>query len=102
MAAVEISDMIEGTVHDNWWFHFDLSNDVLHFRFVTMRNLRVIGEEDDEEFTIFHTTEGNFAGMTIVCFWERFGIGELEDASRDEMRVVVEQFACKHVLNRTV
>ena len=102
MAAVEVSDMIEGIVQDRWWFHFDLSNDVLYFRFVTMRNLRVIGSEDDEEFTIFHTEDGIFAGMTIVCFWERFGMGELDDTSRDEMRAVVEKFACEHLLNRTV
>lgn len=100
MAAITASDTFEGTINGILWFHYDLDNDVLYYRFHSMRNIRVIGDETAEGFTDFYTEDNVFAGMVIIYFWKQFGIGRLSEASEEEMRSKVEQFACEHILNR--
>lgn len=100
MAAITASDTFEGTINGTLWFHYDLGNDVLYYRFEFMRGLRVIGDETEEGFTAFYTEDDVFAGMVILCFWKHFGAGQLSEASEDEMRIKIEQFARKHILNR--
>ena len=103
MAATTIkSNMIEGTIEDTIWFHYDLDNDVLYMRYVSMEGHRAFGEETDEGFTEFYTEDDRFVGMTIIYFWKQFGKGALADASHNDIRAKVEWFACEHLLNRIV
>jgi hypothetical protein len=95
-AATEI-DTIEGIIEGALWFHYDVSNDVLYLRLNSMRHERVYGEETPEGFTLLKTEDDRSAGMTIVHYWQRFGIGDIRQISLQNLQHSVEAWALQHV-----
>jgi len=81
MAAAIVIDTLQGTLGESIWYHLDLSNDVLYLRQESSRNEPVFGEETSEGFTLLRTDNGDFAGMTVVNYWRRFGYCEVCTAS---------------------
>jgi hypothetical protein len=96
MAAVIEIDTLQGILGDSIWFHFDLSNDVLYLRDKATRKDPAFGEENSEGFTVLHTNNGEFAGMTIVNYWRRFGSGDLRRASIHTVKERVAVWAENH------
>ncbi|HLK56274.1 MAG TPA: hypothetical protein VKU00_06905 [Chthonomonadaceae bacterium] len=97
MAAICI-DTIEGVVDDTLFFHFDLSNDVLYIRRNSTRNQTVYGEETTEGFTLLRTEDDEVAGLTIVNYWQRFGAGEVQKVTLQDLQQRVEQWTQVHAL----
>ncbi len=95
--AVEI-DTLQGTLDESLWFHLDLSNDVLYLRDQGTRNQAVFGEETPEGFTVLRTNKGEFAGMTIVNYWGRYGSGDLGRASIYIVKERVAAWAQRHLM----
>jgi len=82
-------------VSDSLWFHCDLENDILSFCPPDFRNRERCGEETEEGFTEFTTETGEFAGLSIVNYWRRFGQGKPTELSltapQEQMRLWLEQ-----------
>src|SRR5690349_10670666 len=100
MAATVEIDTLQGTLGDSVWFHLDLTSDVLYLRNQDMRNDSVFGEENSDGCTVLHTDSGDFAGMTIVNYWKRFGSGELDKASIKKVRDRVAVWAREHFVGQ--
>ena len=98
MAAVIEVDTLQGTAGGSIWFHLDLSNDVLYLRNQATRTDPAYGEETDEGFTILRTDNGDFAGMTIVNYWSRFGSGDVGNVSIRTVQERVAAWAKGHAL----
>ena len=94
-ATVEL-DTVHGTLDSLVWFHLDLSNDVLYLRDSRSRNERVFGEETPEGFTLLRKEDGKVAGVTVVCFWEQYGHGDIKRATLDSLRDEVARWAGDH------
>lgn len=95
MRSLRTIEIIEGTLSNSLWFHYDLENDVLSFCPSELRNQERYGEETDNGFTEFTTETGEFAGLTIVNYWRRFGQGKPTELSltalQEQMRLWLEQ-----------
>src|SRR5690349_5473812 len=96
-AAIEI-DTLQGVLDGHIWFHLDMTNDVLYLRSKTTRNIPVFGEETPEGFTVLRTDKGQFAGMTIVNYWRRFGSDDLDTATIQTVKERVSAWAQNHFL----
>lgn len=80
MATVE---SIEGAAGP-FWFHYDLSNDVLYLRLASARDIDSYGEENDSGFIVLRSMSDDRAvGMTVVNWWKRFGAGSVPDSVRE-------------------
>jgi hypothetical protein len=82
-------DVIEGTVDDVLWCHYDLTGDVLYLRLTKERDTPTYAEETDEGFLLLRRQDDDAAvGLTIVNWWTRFGSGALPDSLRElEQRI---------------
>ncbi|MEX2216594.1 MAG: DUF2283 domain-containing protein [Phycisphaeraceae bacterium] len=74
-------DTIEGTIDQAWWFHYDITNDVLYLRLASQREAQTLGEETPDGFILLrHAESDQPVGMTVVSWWKRFGAGKLPDS----------------------
>ena len=96
-SAIEI-DTLQGTLGDSIWFHLDLSTDVLYVRSQATRNEPAFGEETPEGFTLLRTDSGDFAGITVVNYWEHFGSGDLAHTSIHAVKKQVAAWAKSQAL----
>jgi hypothetical protein len=77
------AESIEGAAGP-FWFHYDLSNDVLYLRLATAREVEAYGDEDASGFIVLRgIADDRPIGMTIVNWWKRFGSGPLPDSVRE-------------------
>lgn len=80
MATAESIEGAAGT----FWFHYDISNDVLYLRLITAREEESHGEEDESGFILLRAvSDDRLIGMTVVDWWKRFGSGSLPDSVRE-------------------
>ena len=98
MAATVEIDILQGVLGGCVWFHLDLANDVLYLRNQATRNAPVFGEETPDGFTVLRTDDGEFAGMTIVNYWRRFGSDELDCATIHAVKERVSTWAQSHFI----
>ena len=76
-----ITDAIEGVVDGAFWFHYDLSNDVLYLRLASQRDTATVGEETQDGFVLLLDAETDEpVGLTVVNWWKRFGRGDRPDS----------------------
>ena len=88
-------DVIEGTVDDVLWCHYDLTSDVLYLRLAQDRDASTYAEETDDGFLLLRREDNDAAvGLTIVSWWKRFGTGALPD-SLHELAQRIEPWARK-------
>jgi hypothetical protein len=75
------TDVPEGTIDEALWYHYDLTNDVLHLRLATERKSQTISEETSDGFLLLRRADNNKpAGLTVVDWWKRFGRGSRPDS----------------------
>ncbi len=75
------TDMIEGTIDQALWFHYDMASDVLYLRLAEGRDRPAVGEENDEGIIVLTDEQTNQCiGLTIVNWWKRYGQDELPDS----------------------
>lgn len=75
-----ITQSIEGAAGP-FWFHYDLTGDVLYLRLTAQRDSEAHGEETDDGFILLRSlTDDRVVGMTVVNWWKRFGQGTLPDS----------------------
>lgn len=87
------SDTIEGRINDTYFYHYDVFADVLYIRSVASRGKMVIGDETEEGFTVFHDEEDNFAGITFLSWWKRFGHDNVDNLTLSSMTECIEKQA---------
>ena len=76
-------DMIEGTVGDALWCHYDVANDTLYLRLVADRDSATYAEETEDGFLqLRREDDERVVGLTVVNWWKRFGHGALPDSIR--------------------
>lgn len=90
MATVDTYEGVKGSIAEDVTFHFDLTNDVLYLRKSSTQEQECYGEETPDGFLLFRTEADEFAGLTIVDYWKRFGVGSLEDVSLRGLRAEIE------------
>lgn len=90
MATVDTYEGIKGDAATDVTFHFDLTNDVLYLRKRSAEGQECYGEETPDGYLLFRTDADEFAGLTIVDYWKRFGVGSLEDVSLRGLRTEIE------------
>ena len=79
-----ITDTLEGTVDQNLWYHYDITNDVLYLRLAKHRQTETISEETDGGLLLLRRADTNEpVGLTVVNWWKRFGTGDLPDSIRE-------------------
>lgn len=77
MAVIE---SIEGSA-GSFWYHYDLTGDVLYLRSAAHRETATHGEETDDGFILLRSMDDDrVVGMTVVNWWKRFGTGTLPDS----------------------
>jgi len=75
------TDVIEGTIDDRLWYHYDRANDVLYVRLASERDVPTLAEESpDGTLLTRREADGTVIGLTIVSWWKRFGVGALPDS----------------------
>lgn len=90
-----IADTLEGVVHEQVSFHYDLSADVLYLRLLTHLESPAIGEDTPDDLTLFRDEETDeVVGLDILSWWKRFGDGGSRD-SIDGMTRKIEPFALR-------
>jgi len=66
------AEAIEGTA-GLFWFHYDLTGDVLYLRLMAARDAEAYGEEDDAGCVVLRAaSDDRPVGLTIVNWWKRF------------------------------
>lgn len=78
-----IAQALEGTA-GVFWFHYDLSNDVLYLRLAEARETEAYGDEDDSGLIVLRSqADDRPLGLTVVNWWKRFGAGLLPDSVKE-------------------
>ena len=77
------TDTIEGVIDGKWWFHYDVTNDVLYLRLASERGTETFGEETSDGFILLRREDDRAVGVTVVSWWQRFGAGHLPDSIRE-------------------
>ena len=81
-------DTVEGVIGD-YWFHYDLGNDVLYLRLELHRRTPVVGEPtDDDLFRMRSLDDGEIVGLEVVGWWKRFGKGPRPDSMSELARLI--------------
>jgi len=89
------ADVLEGTVDQALWFHYDLANDVLYLRLASQRNAQTVAEETPDGLLLLKCADTDKpVGLTIVNWWKRFGSGVRPD-SISELQKHIEPWAKK-------
>ncbi len=87
------TDSIEGVIDEIWWFHYDLTNDVLYLRLANSRNADTYADEQADGTLLLRAQDGDTTvGLTIVNWWKLCGRGQLPDSLRD-FEDTIEPFA---------
>lgn len=79
----------------------DLTNDVLYIRVDPRRGEPAFGEETPERFSILRTDDDQFAGLTVVNYWRRFGKGDIRDATLATLKTRIAECTRSHRLGIT-
>lgn len=75
-----VTQSIEGSAGP-FWFHYDLTGDVLYMRLTSERDTESHGEETDDGLIVLRALNDNrVVGITVVNWWKRFGQGILPDS----------------------
>ncbi len=81
-----LTETIEGTV-GFFWYHYDVSADVLYLRRSERRETQAIGEETNDGLILLRDANGDeLVGLTVVSWWKRFGKGDFPDSLREICR----------------
>ncbi|MCY3020121.1 MAG: hypothetical protein NTW87_13975 [Planctomycetota bacterium] len=88
-------DALEGIIDHSWWFHYDMTRDVLYLRLTQHLNTETSAEETPDGFLLLRTTHDDApVGITVVNWWKRFGSGKRPD-SIAELEKQIEPWARK-------
>ena len=76
-----VPSSLEGYINGDYWYHYDMDNDVLYLKNKDFLQSETLGEENDDGIIEErYASTGKLVGITIVNWWKRFGDGELPES----------------------
>jgi hypothetical protein len=82
------TDTLEGTVNHVFWYHCDLSNDVLYLRLLNERETETYADEAQDGVLLLHRMDNDaLVACTFVNWWKRFGSGERDSIKELEKHI---------------